>query len=195
MRGARASGGELIWRRTVLGWTLGTLPLALAFAGCGPPDREPCLGLQAGDRIKVTIIGRDFPASPSSPTTCDDALALQDGRELTATIRSVGGGDRCISAHADFDAVGAWTWEYSGTPDGESDLEGHYSATSGLCSGDITLRIDSDALPSSDWDPMRAPPNPPPASMRVSYRGSGDDPACPSACAPAFGIRLERLGS
>lgn len=186
---------RLGWNRRALALALGTFPLALVLTGCGPADREPCLGLSTGDRIKVTIIGRHFPASPSSPTTCDEALALEDGRELTATIRSTIGAGQCIPSHPDFDMVGAWTWEYAGMPDTDSDLDGRYSATSDSCAGEITLRIDSNALPSGDWDRTKPAPNPPPARMQVSYRGSGDDPACPTACSPVFGIRLERLGS
>jgi hypothetical protein len=154
--------------------------------GCGD-NRDPCLELVAGERLKVTIIGRFYGST--SPVECDTTLGLEDGQELDLTITGYVASDQnCKSASAEFEPHAGWAWAYRAPGNLNADIMGFYRASNGLCAGNLQIGLSSTSLPSASWQP--GPSNyEPPAHLDTLYGGDQDgDPSCPLSCSPDFGV-------
>ena len=164
------------------------LAVSWALAACGGPDT--CLDLEVGDRLRITILGRELTNSPVSPVECDQTLGLADGGTMAVTIRGTGGGEDtqdCVTAQADLGPTGDATWTFTSNVGLAADFGGRYRVETPGCTGEAEVAVLSPSIPSPPWDPTG-----PRATLRLQYGSLYGDPTCPQLCWPSFGIKLER---
>ncbi len=155
------------------------LPLLLAaFPALACSSLEHCgSDWKVGDTLEMTVVANSW-----SEDRCSEELGLEDGALLTAIVRDFqGGGDKCVSALADFTTT-TGTWKPTAATEGpiSYDICGQYAVTSKNCgfTGDIMLLREAHGQ----------------ADLKVELYGSGSGANCGlSLCSGQWTVRGPRL--
>lgn len=167
-------------------------PIAFGFAPllCNPPP-GPCLGLEIGDEIVMTI---EETAPNNLP--CDyEALGLTSATELRLSVDDQfenGNGERayCSISTGRLRAVTGWTYERSSELSELLDSEVYATvvrASNDGCVGHLDLRLRTDGTEDLTTEPT-------PARISFSYRALQGGAGCPPSCrgglvGPVFRVR------
>jgi hypothetical protein len=141
-------------------------------AGCDP---GPCLELEKGDRLAITITSRTV--------TCTNELDLQQERRLVATLREPADNEHttCQYWTADFERIGRWTWTRRTTVDFQGSLGGNYDmARDDGCEGRARVVLHSEEPPAI-------------GTLDVRFDGIGADDTCPRTCIVDLDVDVNKL--
>jgi hypothetical protein len=178
-----------------------SISLIVAAGSCAPTD-PPCLGLAAGDRIKITVLepydsnssytyqaGYEYDGNP----TCGFGFDLASNMTLHATVDHIqqsgaggyaaGDATLCFSASLQLPTFDNWTWTIDEAPDHESITSFHpvmdtvYNVVNGSCQGWAIMDID--ALDNTPFAP-EVPGQLPHALLVQDISVGPSSPPCPS---------------
>jgi hypothetical protein len=155
------------------GFTFGFAPML-----CNPPP-GPCLGLQIGDHLVMTIEQtRDFV-----DTKCDfEGLGLTAGKQVRFRVdeqTESGNGENvyCSVSTGTVEADTGWNYQAPAMPSQtyeSDDFVTAVEASSGDCIGDLSFLLDVEGV-----DDLTEPR---PGRIRVAYRATNNGPDCMVSC-------------
>jgi hypothetical protein len=189
--------GQLAKRKGVALVAVLALAVLLCLASCRDPRDVPhCFDSQVGDQYVVTLVEpydtqSQYSGGQNEPTTCGDAFGLKAGLTLNVVVQWFDGAHGCQSGIVTVGDFGGWHLQlvHTSSADGNAAFEGWYAATKGACGGDVVLRIESDAIPSSPLQPGLRPP----AKMTFYFylRGGADASTCPEYCYAEYVVNVQ----
>jgi hypothetical protein len=154
------------------------------------PGESQCPGLAAGDRFRVEVVGPALGAGGGA--SCEDlGLDLGLSAGFIATVEGSRGSSCFVWGNAELQ--GEFELEFQSLqkyqPDGNETRVwmSAATATSGGCSGDLTLHL-------MELEPARLSTEPSRATLVGAWnRLSGDGNGCPSTCATGYEVRVSRV--
>jgi hypothetical protein len=160
-------------------------------AGCSASSAQlpDCYGVDPGDRMSVAVLDTlsAWTGAAEPANACDFGWDIARGQVLTATdAKNVDGAGQCLTADAQFEPFGGWTWKINGDQQGAPDtvLTGIYSATRDTCTAYVQILVKV-----SGTDPFAASlaGKTPVAVMTRQFSG------CGKVCIDSYVVDLQRL--
>jgi hypothetical protein len=166
--------------------------------GCGPHGSQPCYGVQAGDRLSITVVEQYDstthygPSVYEQPAGCGFGLDVVQGQVLTATAVAGASGTDCSVATPVFDPAAAWSWADAGALGGEGGgdvLAGSYQLQSAQCSGLVQLEFH--VVSGDPFEPSVPGEVPHVVMYRFYYGGTSSETGCVS-CQDTYVVSLTK---